>query len=85
MNVTSWKLFDLIQSHVKHLILIVNIQTNDNFFEEKEAKTIISHKIFDPEAAAYYKQCIAPRESSIFNVIDLAPFTRDILKKALID
>ena len=42
MNLSSWKLFDLVSSQSNFLVLVMNIQTRTSFFENMNKETDVS-------------------------------------------
>ena len=80
MNLSSWKLFDLVSSQCNFLVLVMNIQTRTSFFAGVDQETHASDFDFkvlpDEECLSYYRKNLKPREHDIFNIADMGPLQK---------
>ena len=88
MNLSSWKLFDLVSSQCSFLVLVLNIQTRTSFFAGIDQETNVSEFDFkikqDEECLSYYRKNIKPREVELFSVADMGPLPKKAFEQALI-
>lgn len=83
MNISSWKLFKMVEEEIDYMILIMNMELNQHFFElspERKTSSLNFAIDNDEEITKFYRDNIKDEEESMFNIVDMNPLDKETLR-----